>query len=377
MELIWREKPDGTRGFAYPVYLAAMFAALGVIALLHRRLAPAVAAAGGNATRGKGRGAQVGGVTAAAALVTPVRAGTPAPAPGTTSYRLTPERGRAAQVPVKAGGLEGDPIAAVLEPPGGASPADGAAFAALPPAFAGEGAAAHANLLGYRDPDADGATGSAAHGPAAPVLPWIARGTLVPVYLLTTVDTSNPAAVLQFGVAQDVWAHGKRRLRFGTRLLGKLSGRPMRGRLALAADTVVYADGRERGCSASVVEADERGSDIRPGVASTYIAPPAWARATPYVSDFATGFLGLLQARAQPGLAIGVAGANALTLQTSVGDDARGPAYQASAQAITDYTKDRLREIEERYAGYYLVPAGTACWLEFEADFTGAIDHEP
>jgi hypothetical protein len=97
------------------------------------------------------------------------------------------------------------------------------------------------------------------------------------VYLLTTVDTSNPAAVLQFGVARDVWAHGQRRLRFGTRLLGKLAGRPMRERLALVADTVLYADGRQRPCSASAVEADEGGSDIRPGLAATFVPPPAWA----------------------------------------------------------------------------------------------------
>jgi hypothetical protein len=95
------------------------------------------------------------------------------------------------------------------------------------------------------------------------------------------------------------------------------------------------------------------------------------------VSNFATGFLGLLQSRAQQGWSIGVAGANALNVQGTVGDDAKGPAYQASAAAISDYTKDRLREMEERSAGYFLIPAGTACWVEFEADFTGLSDHEP
>lgn len=371
MDLIWREKPDGTRGFSYPVYLTAMVAALALIAVLHRRLSPAVAAASAGLGHGRSRGAQVATVTSAAALVAPVPARSRTPAPGTTSYRLVPHRaapGRAAAVEPAAG----DPIDAVLEAEGPRR-APAGTFAVLPPAFVGEGNGGRASLMGYRDPEADPPAATASRAANVPDAPGIARGTLVPVYLLTTVDTSNPAAVLQFGVAREVWAHGKCRLRFGTRLLGKLSGRPMRGRLALVADTVLYPDGRQRPCNGSVVEADERGSDIRPGIAASWVAPPVWARTAPYVSDFATGFLGLLQSRAQQGVSLGVAGANALSLQANVGDDAKGPAYQASAAAIADYTKDRLREMEERYAAYYLVPAGTSCWVEFEADFQGAL----
>ena len=44
------------------------------------------------------------------------------------------------------------------------------------------------------------------------------------------------------------------------------------------------------------------------------------------------------------------------------------PLYQASAQAIQAFTQSRLKDIEQRYATYYLIPAGTACWLQLDRD---------
>ena len=78
----------------------------------------------------------------------------------------------------------------------------------------------------------------------------VPRGTLISVYLLTTVDTSNPSAVLQFAAARSLFFHHRRQISFGTRFLGKLSGPPLRDRLNLAVGTVLYPDGRERRRSA-------------------------------------------------------------------------------------------------------------------------------
>jgi len=190
---------------------------------------------------------------------------------------------------------------------------------------------------------------------------------LIPVFLLTTVDTSNPAAVLQFGLADDVEQHGRCRLRLGTHLLGKLSGRPMRGRLEMTADTVLFPDGSQRPIAATAVEADDLGAEIRPGLAAEFNPPPVWAQTVPYVSELATGFLGILSSRAQERLALGTSG---LTLQPSVPGELQGSASQAGSQAVTDFTRARLKEIEDRYAAYYLIPAGTACWLQLDSDFT-------
>jgi len=368
MGWIWREKPDGSRAFAYPVYLGGAIAALGLIAAIHSRLSlPAAVASTGRAS-GSGRGAEVGSITGAAALASPVPDSVRRLEPAERSYRLAKKTGAPVSAAAAATPESFDAIDATLRPaaaeagvePGKRLPA----FSPLPPAFEGE-AAPHSTLLGYRDPSADsGVTPPRVAAVATVVLP---RGALIPVYLLTTVDTSNPAAVLQFGLADDVIQHGRCRLRLGTHLLGKLAGRPMRGRLELTAEAVLFPDGTQRPIAATAVEADDLGAQIRPGVAAEFIPQPGWAQTVPYVSELATGFLGILQSRAQERFAVGASG---LTLQTSVPNEMQGSASQAGSQAITDYTRARLKEIEDRYAAYYLIPAGTACWMQLDSNFT-------
>jgi hypothetical protein len=193
----------------------------------------------------------------------------------------------------------------------------------------------------------------------------IPRGTLIKVTLLTTVDTSNPSAVIQLAVCRSVFFHRRRQLAFGTRFLGRLSGRPMRDRLNLTADTVLYPDGRELPVVATAVEADESGANLRSGISAFYFPPPPWAQLAPYVSDFFSGVMGLLESRAQSQFAIGLGG---VSVQTTAPGSVRAPLYQASAQAVQDFTQARLKEIEQRYASYYLVPAGTVFWLQVEND---------
>ena len=47
------------------------------------------------------------------------------------------------------------------------------------------------------------------------------------------------------------------------------------------------------------------GSEVRPGVASYYFPPPGWAQMAPYVSEAFSGFMGLLESRAQGQFSIG------------------------------------------------------------------------
>jgi hypothetical protein len=163
-------------------------------------------------------------------------------------------------------------------------------------------------------------------------------------------------------------------LDFGTRLLGRLSGRPARDRLNLAADTILYPDGLELPVSASAVEADDSGCNIRPGVAARHIPPPEWVTLTPYASELFTGTMGILASRANSQVAVGV---NGVSVQASVPDGIRGSAYQASEQAIQDFTEARLKEMEERYAAYDVIPAGTACCLQLSSDLDLSAAHAP
>lgn len=362
-----REKPDGTRAPGYAVYLAAGAAALLAIELLHQRLEPPVR----HTSPARRRGADVAAVTGAASRMTPVPADAETAAPEARSYRLErPARRRKAR-PVAPDGADAfDPVAAVLSEEEAASTA-GSGFAALAPAWPSDPAAAGGGsrpqgplLFGYRDPTAD----ERSDGDALRRLDAddrLPRATLVPVILLTTVDTGNPAAVLQFAVSADVIRGGRVRLRFGTRILGALKGAPVRDRLNLAADAVLYPDGSELPMKADAVEASDDGSDIRPGVAATYVPPPAWVRLAPYASDVFTGFTGLLQSRAEQQLSVGV---GPVSLQTAAPDDLRGPAYQASGQALQDFVQRRLAELDRRYAAHHVIPAGTACWFQLLED---------
>jgi hypothetical protein len=383
---LWREKKDGRRAPGYLLYLLGGIAAVMMIWFLHRRTGGAAPAP--RRQRAAVSAAEVSAITQPAALMSPVKLPEKRAELGARSYRLRenePTAGAGTAPPESPAGDTFNAISAALAgTAGGDTPLDSIGprtaaaphYAGLPPAFPPEarlapGAAEEAlappvKLLEYRDPLADGEPPAMGNGaPLRNPGTVVPRGTLIPVYLLTTVDTSNPAAVLQFGIAEDVvWNH-RRQIPFGTRILGKLAGRPMRDRLNLTADTVLYPDGLEIPVNASAVEADETGGDIRPGIAAAYCPPPRWVQVAPYVSDAVTGFLSLLQSRAQQQLSVGV---GAVTVQTSTPDEVRAPLYQAGIQGIQDFTAARLKEVEQRYASYYLIPAGTACWLQLEAD---------
>jgi hypothetical protein len=385
-----RQRRDGSLAAGYAVYLLAALAAGFGILVLHRRSS----SEGGARTAGhRSKSSDIAPITQPAALMSRVEIKNKPPPPETRSYRL--ENAPAAPPPSAPtsvlpafdaidAALQAAPAAAAPESNSGdsARPLDeGAAgvrrttasgYGALPPSFAEETSragmpAGSMQLLGYRDAAADAAAtdglpGDAGAGSEAAdgIVP---RGTLIYVYLLTTVDTSNPAAVLQFGAARSLVYHHRLQLPFGTRFLGKLAGPPARDRLNLAIDTILFPEGPELPIRATAVEADEGGGNLRPGVAADFFPPPAWAQLAPYVSDFATGYLGLLESRAQRSFAIGLGGAISAT-----SDSARPPLDEASAQAIQDFTQARLKDISQRYASYYLIPAGTAFWLELEAD---------
>lgn len=371
-----REKKDGRRTAGYLVYLLGAVAIIAAALVVHRSSTAGKWSAPRQPHRGQ---ANVAPITQPAAVMAPVSVPARSASRDSRSYRIDRKGAAGASAPSAA---LADPsfnaINAALAPiPESAPPSAGPSFAPLPPAFPPEEAHADkgklsekteaAQLLAYRDKTADNSgpvprkSAPAADGSEF-ILP---RGTLICVYLLTTVDSANPAAVLQFGVAKSVVFNRRRQLDFGTRFLGRLSAVPVRDRVSLSADTVLFPDGLELPASASAVEADETGSNVRPGVAAYYFPPPQWAQLAPYVSNFFTGFMGLLESRAQPQLAVGLGG---LTVQSSPGGDPRVPLFQASAQAIQDFTRARLKEIERRYADCYLVPAGTAFWLQLDTD---------
>jgi hypothetical protein len=381
MNLFWREKKDGRRAPGYLLYLLGGASVVAAVLVLHGRAgAPARPP-----PRRRGQAATVGAITQPAALMSPVQVAKKSEAnPPEHSFRLRPASPAPPAATRSGSGGSFDAIDAALaaapplpavEPVASDSP-----YAALPPALVPPRPGREEGnpearlekgqrLLGYRDPTAEAmGAGARSAGPAVaePVGRASApRGSLLHVILLTTVDTSNPSAVLQFGLVRSLVFHRRVLLPFGTRLLGRLAGHPQRDRLNLTAETILFPDGRELPVAAAAVEADETGANLRPGVAAQYFPPPPWVQLAPYLSDVVTGFLGLLESRAQSQFALGVGG---LSLQSSNPATLRAPLAQASGQAIQDFTAGRLKEMEERYASYFLIPAGTEFWLQLEND---------
>jgi hypothetical protein len=397
MSLLIREKKDGRRAPGYLVYLLGGVAAVAAVVVLHSRVS-----SGDVRARSPGRrksSPNLDAVTRSSAQVAPARVPDKAPSRKKKKYLLKAEKpvnGSGQESPASdladtfdaiSAALRGDPAPAPPakekshpspseSPPENSVDGYGVLPRALPMDAAGTGRGslpggkdARPELLGYRDPSADDAVyageGRPATGPPAPDDRFLPRGTLVAVCLLTTVDTSNPAAVIQFAAARDVFFNRRLQLAFGTRFLGRLNGKPLRGRLNLTADAVLFPNGLELPANAAAVEADDSGSDVRPGVEAAFYPPPAWAEAAPYVADFFGGLMGLMESRAQQHFTLGVGG---VSVQASAPGDVRAPLYQASDLAVRDFAAARLKEVEDRYAAYYLVPAGTACWLQLDAD---------
>jgi hypothetical protein len=395
MAFFLREKKDGKRTIGYGVYLIAGLLAIGAIVYLHGLLVGASGPQHGRLSLPS----DVNAITSAAALTNSVNVKTQAKKDGIDpSHRLDRnDRPRpAAPSPATPADDSLDTInlalkKAALGPTaeegaatqandgGGQAGSSGAAastFPELPPAFPTEAeprkepaSSQRVQLFDYRDETADipalPATIRSAQTPASSAPDIVPRGTLICVFLLTTVDTGNPSATIEFGAAKTLVFNHRFQLGFGTRFLGKLSGKPNRDRVNLTVDTILYPDGRELPISATAVEADDTGSNIRPGVEAYYFPPPAWAQISPYIADFITGYMSLLQSRAEQGLTANIGG---VSLQTSATADPRSPLYQSSAQAVQAFTQARLADIEQRYATYYLIPAGSACWLQLDRD---------
>jgi hypothetical protein len=392
MEIFLREKKDGRRAPGYLLYLLGGLGAIAGVALLHRKATSADLDA---RPLYRSQGSDVGSITQAAAAVAPVEVKVKKPSPEVGNYRMKPPPLGGAPTASEAGNPPResfDAIAVALEAPDpgpAAAHSETIVYAKLPPAFAtGRDRASGRDPSGiatgdasslwfaYRDSAADGppaqpAQSAPASAPNAGDY-FVPRGTLIEVCLLTDVDTGNPSAVIQFAAERTLIFNHREQLPFGTRFLGQLSGQTLRNRVNLTADTILYPDGLELPVSASAVEADDTGAAIRPGVAAYYFPPPAWAQAAPYVSDFVTGYMGLLQSRAQPQLTVGT---GAFSVQSSGTGSPEAPLYQASAAAIQNFTQARLKEIEQRYASHYLVPAGTVCWLQVSSDLDLSLAH--
>ncbi len=381
MDLLFRYKPDGSRAYSYFVYLGFFVIAVVAVFGLHQKT---LNGANRSATV---RGGHVGHITQQAAMIEPVHADKIITPTQVNSFRLPEELENKTVQASEVKEPKFSPIAAALTDPQLSSDVFSATenkgYKVLIPAFPpdkiksitsalkdeGSTLGDHINSVNYYDPEL---TANEAHQ-TAPIkvnkdrslVYSVPRGSTLEVCLLSTVDTSNPGAIIECALVNDLVFNHVKQIDFGVHILGKLAGNPARGRINISFDTIVTPLGLEVPINASVVECDESLLNYRPGIAAELILPPNWVQASPYIAEVVTGFLGYFKSRVNTPV---VVTAGVVNFQSTAADELKRAGAQASATAIEDLAVAKQRQWNEMYGAYYLVHAGTLCSLQLQAD---------
>jgi hypothetical protein len=371
MKFFFRYKPDGTKGLSYFSYLGIVMTASLSIYLLRTRPRASV----GKST--KPRGAQVTPITQQASLVEPVKVDNVRVSKKQDSFRLPAEVDtKRSEVKLTKNDVL-SPLAYALQDLDSASDVlKDSKYPELLPAYAQEKPKSLTNpikqevgdidlKLSYYDSEMVSKLESIdkrkSNDPPTPVTDYIPKGSLLEVCLLSTVDTSNPTALIECALVHDFHFNHISSLRFGIRFLGKLSGVPARGRINVLFDTIVTPSGKQIAINASVVEQDKLTLDCRPGLTAKLISPPLWVEASPYLAQVFTGFLNYFKTQVNNPVIVSTSG---ISFQQSAAAEFKSAGSQATASALEDLSLTKQRQWNEMYGAYYLVPSGTLCNLQ-------------
>lgn len=371
MKFFFRYKPDGTRALSYFSYLGIVCISSFLIYLLRTR--PRGVVTGSTRLRG----AQVAPITQQASLAEPIKAEKVRPSQKQDSFRLP------AEVDITRSDAEltrsdvVNPLAyAIQDLESGSDHMKESKYPELLPAYAPEKPKSFTSAikqeagdidlkLSYYDSETTAKSAlvdkSENHDLQLLVKEYIPKGSLLDVCLLTTVDTSNPAALVECALVRDFSFNHTVSLHFGIRFLGKLSGVPSRGRINVLFDTIVTPTGKQIPINASVVERNERTLDCRPGLTAKLISPPVWVEASPYVAQVLTGFLNYFKSQVSNPV---VVSSSAISFQQSAALEFKSAGSQATASALEDLSLTKQKQWNEMYGAYYLVPGGTLCSLQ-------------
>jgi hypothetical protein len=381
MRILFRYKSDGTRALSYFVYLTGSVSIFLIFLVLHKKT---ISTGSGLSSA---RGAHVGHITQSASMVEPVNTEKNGNKRESDSFRLPEEVDNKPNQNVKAKDTPQSLIAVALhEPPPGSEQtgnSEGSGFTLLPPAFPTEIPKSMTallkddlsktqikdSLISYLDPALDvkegqlGLVEAIKHSPSLGFM--VPRGSMLEVCLLSTVDTSNPGAMIECALVKDLIFNHTKQINAGIRFLGKLVGSPLRGRLNLSFDTLITPSGLEVPLRASAVQREDDLFDYRPGIRAELISAPVWVEASPYIAQVITGFLGYFKSQVNTPI---VVASNAISFQASALNELKASGAQASATAIDDLSLNKQKQWSEMYGPYYLVKGGTLCSLQLQAD---------
>jgi|GEM_PF-2243190 hypothetical protein len=180
---------------------------------------------------------------------------------------------------------------------------------------------------------------------------FLPRGTIFPVYILSTVQTVNQEDMVVMAVAENVIFQHKIQLPFGTRLLGTAGGSNFEDRVMIDVDTILYPDGRELPISGFLKDA----SDLSSGVRGYYIPQPFAIQMTPFVAEFIDLWT---QATAQRFSSEHIS-SNGGTTYTS--------ALSNASDLINQQANKIQTRLDRRYIEKVVVPIGTKAYVSLRS----------
>ena len=198
------------------------------------------------------------------------------------------------------------------------------------------------------------------------------RGEWIPCYLLTNVESGAFAdTIIELGVAENVYFNHRMQVPFGARIFATAGGTPVRMRMGLSANAIRYPNGLELPLTGAV-----RGEDRTPGVPAYYIAAPGWAQVAPFVDSFLEAWIEAEKSAVRGSMAGTVVGA----LTGNAPSNPFNPSAEAGIAAATGLNsmlKARFKDVEDRFGGHLVIPAGTKVWVQLTSDANFAEAHKP
>lgn len=192
---------------------------------------------------------------------------------------------------------------------------------------------------------------------------FLPRGyDLMEVYLLDMVRTDQQQPIVTFAVAKDVKYHGKVVIPFGTMVLANVAGAPAQGQNVIATPmSLQFPDGSEVALSGVI-----KSLDGSMGMPAIYVPLPMEVQFNSLVAEFISSYLNLLYVK-QSQLKNLTIGGVSVTNTTSTTFDPAQQALASASDAINEFAKNQLTELQNRFAAHLVVPPGAHCKIQLLA----------
>lgn len=183
---------------------------------------------------------------------------------------------------------------------------------------------------------------------------FIPRGEWIPAILLTTVEDGNFKDVfVELGIRENVYFNHRLQIPFGTRIIARVDGVPVRDKIQMSTQALRYPSGLEIPLMGAV-----RGNDRSPGVSAYYYAPEDWVQIAPQITAFISSWTAAMREGTRTPVSVTI-GNSPVTVGMQQTFDPGKEAQIAGYNALQELLTARIKEGQERFGSRLVIPAGT------------------